>query len=191
MNVILTSKQAKSVVFLLLLGAILSLPLWFGFFESKKTVNLPQEWIEKIASESEKNEDDYLFVYVGYAGCSLECPVTLSVVADVLTQRKQRLPLIFIDLLADSESTSTYAKQFHPNFITVPHSPAAVSVMNQLAVWFRIDNHVSASEPVVHSDRLYMLQKQSTTTFALITSFTGSSPNTKRHLTDWLTKRSR
>jgi hypothetical protein len=188
MHLNLKSKQGKSVLFLFLLALLLSLPMWFGLFESKKTIRLPSKWLSVIQHTSEVEKEDLLFVYVGYAGCSLECPIALTMLAELFSEAKSTFPLLFVDLLSEPEKVSSYAEQFHANFTTLPLSNDSQTVMNQLSVWFRNVNSVDKSEPVVHSDRLYILKKQVDRNYVLLTSFTGSSPQTKNHLSDWLKK---
>jgi len=100
-------------------------------------------------------------VFFGFRGCSDVCPMTLSILSQLINSQKNsslwpQVIFVDIDVNSDSAQASEFAKQFHPSFAGLHIS---FEELTQISGKFGLNIQQKNSQ-ILHLGKTYLLRRK-------------------------------
>jgi len=164
----LNSDKSKNLTGLGLWLLLITFIFFIPFIPSNPNQDLDISFLDN-------NGNRNALVFFGFRGCSNICPVTLSVLSNLLKSQQDASywpQVVFVDIDATSSSieASHYAKKFHPSFIGL-HIPQEkiTNVSSQFGLNIKQQNG-----QILHIGKTYFLHRE-TDSWTLVKAYNPNS----------------
>jgi len=109
----------------------------------------------------DQSGNENALVFFGFRGCSNVCPMTLSILSQLINSQKDSSlwpQVVFIDIDANSDSAqaSDFAKQFHTSFVGLHASPEELT---NIAGKFGL-NIKQQNNNISHLGKTYLIRRK-------------------------------
>jgi len=147
-------EKSKGFIGLVLWLVLLVFIFYIPFMPLALNKELKVSFLEQYGNEN-------ALVFFGFRGCSNVCPMTLSILSQLMNSQKNISlwpQVIFVDIDANSDSAqaSDFAKQFHSSFVGLHISPEELT---KISSKFGL-NIQQQQNQISHQGKTYLLRRK-------------------------------